>query len=130
MRTLVVAAILGGALIVGAFLRFDDLGGPSFWMDEILHQILTSRASVEEPWWRWITGFEPENGPLYYATQLATRLGGTSEAAARSAAALFGLLSIAVVFLAAERESDAVVAALLLAVSPLHVYYSREARPY
>ena len=130
MRTLYLAAILGGALIVGAFLRFDGLGEPSFWMDEILHQIITTRAAAEEPWWHWITGFEPENGPLYYATQLATRIGGTGETAARSAAALFGLISIALVFIAARRDRDACVAAILLAASPLHVYYSREARPY
>ena len=129
MRALPLAVILGGALLVGAFLRFDGLGEPSFWMDEILHQRITNEAAGGA-WWRWIAGVEAENGPLYYATQLVTRVGGTGEAAARSAAALFGLATIAVVFLIARRDPDASVAAILLAVSPLHVYYSREARPY
>jgi mannosyltransferase len=139
-------AILGAALLLGAFLRFDGIGDPSFWIDEILHQRITTGA-LDEPWWKWITGFEPENGPLYYATQLATRIAGTSEGSARGAAALFGLAAIGMVWLASTSGAgtvptsrdddwsrrptwDAGIAALLLAVSPLHVYYSREARPY
>lgn len=121
MRWLVLAA----ALLVAAFLRFDGLGEPSYWVDEILHQNITTE-SVQQPLWKWLTGFEPENGPLYYATQLATRLLGSSEAAGRAAAALFGLLTIVLIWLA-SRDG---VAALLLAIAPLHVYYSREARPY
>lgn len=152
-RDAVHVVLLAGALAVAAFLRFDGLGEPSYWLDEILHQKLTSDAA-SQPLWRWIIGFSPEHGPLYYATQLTARAFGTSEAAGRFPAALLGLLTIPLVWLAmkkgsalradppspAERERVAVseancgvraaAAAILLAVSPLHVYYSREARAY
>lgn len=119
------------AIAAGAFLRFDGLGVPSYWLDEILGQRLTT-AAASGPWWRWLAGFAEEHGPLYYATQLAARMFGSTEAAGRLPAALLGLAAIALVWLAV-RQRDAVAAAaaaILLAVSPLHVYYSREARPY
>lgn len=121
-RWVLLAAIVG----VAAFLRFQALGEPSYWLDEILHQELTTRAG-EQVWWRWIRALHDEHGSLYYLTQLATRLFGTSETAGRSAAALFGVATIPLVWFA-SRSTRA--AAILLAVSPLHVYYSREARGY
>ena len=119
-------AILVAAVAVAAFLRFDRLGVPSYWLDEILHQQLTTKAAAE-PWWRWLRALHEEHGSLYYLTQLATRMFGTSEAAGRSAAAFFGVLTVPLVWLA-SRSTRA--AAILLAVSPLHVYFSREARAY
>lgn len=125
-RAVLDAALLAIVVAVAAFLRFDRLGLPSYWLDEILHQQLTTKAAAE-PWWRWVRALHDEHGSLYYLTQLATRLFGTSEAWGRSAAALFGVATIPVLWLA-SREGR--VAAVLLAVSPLHVYYSREARGY
>ena len=104
------------ALALGAFLRFDGLGTPSYWLDEILHQNIDAAS---RPWWQWLTGFERENGPLYYLLQLTG-----SEWVGRLLPALFGIAAIALV------ASVSRIAALLLAVSPLAVYYSREARPY
>jgi hypothetical protein len=114
--------LLAIALAVGAFLRFDALNEPSYWLDELLGQQLTRNAAAQ-PWWHWLTGVDSEHGPLYYATQLW--LDG------RGVAAVFGVVTIALVWFAANRNNGwAFAAALLLAVSPLHVYYSREARPY
>jgi len=123
--------LLAAVLILAAFLRFDGLGVPSYWLDEILHQYLTTDAAAQ-PWWRWIIGFSPEHGPLYYASQLAARPFGSSETAGRFPAALFGLATVPLVWLAMRRRDavTAIVSAILLAVSPLHVYYSREARAY
>ncbi len=123
--------LLAAVILVAAFLRFDGLGVPSYWLDEILHQYLTTDAAAQ-PWWRWITGFSPEHGPLYYASQLAARPFGASETAGRFPAALLGLATVPMVWLAVRRRDAvaAAVSAILLAVSPLHVYYSREARAY
>ena len=130
-------ALLAIAVAVGAFLRFDLLNAPSYWLDELLGDQLTRSAALQ-PWWHWLTGIDREHGPLYYATQLW--LDG------RGVAAVFGVLTIVVVWFALGARDDeatsddarndtlyvpaAFAAALLLAVSPFHVYYSREARPY
>ena len=113
------------AIATGAFLRFDGLGVPSYWLDEILGQKLTTSAA-SAPWWRWLAGFAEEHGPLYYATQLAGRTFGTSEFAGRLLPAIFGVAAIVLAYFA----SRSVAVAILMAVSPLAVYYSREARPY
>ena len=109
--------LLAGILAVAAFLRFEALNEPSYWLDEVLGDRLTKEAFAQ-PWYRWLIGFEAEHGPLYYATNA---LGG------RVPAALFGLAAIPLVWLASRKQ---LAAAALLALSPLHIYYSREARPY
>ncbi|HWS72845.1 MAG TPA: hypothetical protein VN605_12060, partial [Thermoanaerobaculia bacterium] len=125
--------ILAAALASGAWLRFSHLGAPSFWLDEILHYDLATSAA-RQPWWRWLWPFEVENGPLFYASGLAGRFARDIELSARIAPALFGLAAIALTLVARRAAifRDATVAALplLIAASPLHVYYSREARPY
>ncbi|HEV7764495.1 MAG TPA: glycosyltransferase family 39 protein [Thermoanaerobaculia bacterium] len=127
------AALLAAIVAVAFFLRFDGLGEPSYWLDEILGQIVLTNAA-ELPFWQWLGGVHPQHGPLYYATLGLGRLLGESEFAGRFFAAIFGVLTVPLMWIAARRitndSSTAAVAALLLAVSPLHVYYSREARPY
>ncbi len=126
-------ALLAIAVAAGAFLRLESLGAPSYWLDEILHEQLTGNA-LRQPLWRWVTGFSAEHGPLYYLTQIAT-YHARSEFAGRLPAALFGIAAIALVWLAARSVRGvgwlaAPAGAALIALSPLHVYYSREARAY
>lgn len=122
-------ALLVAAIGVGAFLRFDGLGEPSYWLDEILHQHLTDVAATR-PWWQWFGQLHEEHAGLYYLTQLATRVFGTSEFAGRSAAAFLGLATIPLLWLIPLDRRVRGAAVILLAVSPLHIYYSREARGY
>lgn len=136
--------VVAAAVAVGAFLRFDHLNTPSYWLDEILGDELTQKAAAG-PWWHWLTGIEKEHGPLYYATQVFERpasggrrpegvTGRRALGAGRWPAAFFGVLTIPLLALATRRNGGGIAAvgaaAWLLAVSPLHVYYSREARPY
>ena len=118
-RWLALAAIVAGA----AFLRFDAINQPSYWLDEILYHQLTNE-SARAPWWQWLTTSRAEHAGLYYFTQWLMP--------ARVAAAIFGLLTIVVVFFIARiiDPRAAIPASIVLAISPLHVLYSREARSY
>lgn len=129
--------ILGLTLALGVYLRLDDLGGPSLWLDEIIHLSMAEKLAVE-PWYRALTGIVEvegytENGPVYYWFQiLGQRLaaGGTG---ARLFPALFGIVTLPLMALVGMRVGGrlvSLVATFLLAVSPLHVYFSREGRPY
>lgn len=122
---------LAATVAVAAFLRFDGLGVPSYWLDEVLGQLLVQRAP-EIPWWQWLTGVHPQHGPLYYALQWLAFVLRDDEWGGRACAALFGLLSVPLLWMAARAAGSRWpwVGAALLALSPLHVYYSREARPY
>jgi mannosyltransferase len=132
-RAIVPALALTVAVAVAAFLRFDELGVPSYWLDEILGQIVASETA-SMPWWGWLRGFHPQHGPLYYALQRVAIAFGIDEFTGRFFAALFGVAAVAAVWMAARLHARDWLfpgaAAFLLALSPLHVYYSREARPY
>lgn len=120
-------------LCMAAYLRFRDLGGPSLWLDEILNYDITA-AVGQRRWWMWLIGFERENGPLYYASQRLGFVAGSPEVRARLLPAFLGVLAVGLMYLAGKTVTSSrgggLVAAALMAVSPLHVYYSREGRTY
>ena len=72
--------------------------------------------------------------PLYYALLHAwAALLGTGPAALRLLSLVVGVLTIPLLYLVARRMLStraALLAALLLTISPLHVYYSQEVRMY
>ena len=123
------AAVTGA----GAWLRLRQLSTPSLWLDEILSYGMTDQA-LALPWYRWLTGLDNENGPLYLLTQAAGRIAVSPELSTRIVASLIGVITVPLLALSGAkltgRLGTGLVAASLLAVSPLHVYYSREGRHY
>lgn len=119
-------------LVLGlaAGLRFIGIGSKSLWYDEAWSVAL---AAVDLK-----TALILVKGQIYpplyqFLLHFWLALFGTSEAAARSLSAVFGVASVAVLYNLTVRISGcrtALVAALILAVSPFHVEYSQEARGY
>ena len=119
-------------LVLGlaAWLRFLGVGSKSLWYDEAWSVAL---AAVDLK-----TAVILVKGQIYpplYQILLHfwLLLFGTSETAARSLSAVFGIASVAALYNLTVRISGrrtALVAALILAVSPFHVEYSQEARGY
>ena len=114
-------------------LRLFQLGQNSLWIDEIasLRTIAGSFWEVAEAAMRH-NAFEP---PLYFwLLDIAAQLFGMSEVGVRLVSAIAGALTIPVVWLLARemtrREDVAALCATLLALNPLHIWYSQEARPY
>lgn len=118
--------ILGGVL---RFVRFDVLG---FWLDEGFTAMFARMT------WAQIFGFEGvydsfSHPPLYYATTKLFGLVVPEVAAGRLVSVVAGTLTLPVLYALARRittERIALAAAMILAVSPLHLWYSREARMY
>ncbi|MDX6698989.1 MAG: mannosyltransferase [Solirubrobacteraceae bacterium] len=116
---------------LGAALRFAGIGDQSFWFDESV------TAEVVRPGvhgaWDALKASE-STPPLYYGLAwLWTRVFGHGEAGLRSLSAVFGTLTIPVAWAAAREVTGrwgAWAAALVVAVSPLLVWYSQEARAY
>ncbi len=128
-----VAAALVALMILGTILRLHRLGYQSFWNDEIVTW-LSAQGSA----WNVISQ-RVENSnipPLYYliadaALALRGRLG--LEEAMRLPSVIAGVLSIPLLYVVARPwigARAALFAAALLTVSPFHVWYSQEARPY
>ena len=118
---------------LAAALRFGTLDLQSFWYDEaftpvrVLHPSLTStlRAVVHTE----------NTPPLWYVLAWAdSRVFGTGEIALRWPSALAGTLTVPVAWAIGReltgRRATALAAAALVAVNPLLVWYSQEARAY
>lgn len=127
----VLVAVLAAALTaLGLWLRLHGLGAQSLWLDEILQAHATRRSLA----WT-LSHMATDKPPLDYLIQHAVirLLGSDREAALRLHAALFGALTLPVVFLwgrSAFGPAAGLCALAVLAVSPLHLRYSQEGRPY
>jgi mannosyltransferase len=124
-------AAVAAVTLLAAIIRVPTLAEQSFWLDEgyterlmrmsfgsMLHTIPRTESTP----------------PLYYALAwIWTHVFTTSEFGLRSLSALAGIATIPVAYRAADRLSGrraGLVTGLLLAVSPLMVWFSQEARAY
>jgi 4-amino-4-deoxy-L-arabinose transferase-like glycosyltransferase len=117
--------------VIGLAFRSYRLGFQSLWLDEVL---TVKTASL--PLSRIV--FDPmvdRNFPPLYASLVHVFTGvlGNSESAVRLPSVLAGAISIPLLFAVTRfwlGAAAGLVAAGLLALSPLHIWYSQEARPY
>jgi uncharacterized membrane protein len=121
------------AVSLATALRVFRLGRNSLWVDELASLQVASVpfALIPEAALRG-NAFEP---PIYFwLLHASMAMFGTSEAALRALSVLAGVLTVPLVWLLvrelSEDKRSASFAALLLALNPLHLWYSQEARPY
>ncbi|MGH7411837.1 MAG: glycosyltransferase family 39 protein [Candidatus Methylomirabilis sp.] len=115
--------------IVGGWLRFQGLGRDSLWSDEAASFLQTS-LPLPKLLPRVARNVHP---PLYFLLLHGILTFGDSETLLRWPSALFGTLSIPLLYLfgrALFGGPVGLLAALLLAVSPLHLWHSQDARMY
>src|SRR5215468_3862523 len=114
------------AVVVAVWLRFDQIGLKPFHHDEgVMSHFLLNLANSGE------YKYNPENyhGPtLYYFALVALRVFGDNDFALRFTPALFGVLTVLMVWLMREHLGPVgtPVAAFLMALSPGLVYFSRD----
>jgi hypothetical protein len=129
-RRLATIALLLLMVGVALGLRLYRSQAQSLWYDEGF-SVYLARMDLSEITARTAADIQP---PLYYYLLHAwINLLGDGEAAVRSLSALFGALSVGLIYALGRRllgRGPALLAALLLAVSPLHVWYGQEARMY
>jgi 4-amino-4-deoxy-L-arabinose transferase-like glycosyltransferase len=117
-------------LLLGTALRLYRLGHQSLWNDEVW-SVLISNSSVIEiltvSFWR------DTHQPLYYLILNFFMSFGKSEAILRLPSLIFGVMSIGFFYLILRNwlgEKYGYLGAFLLAISPFHIWYSQETRPY
>lgn len=118
-------------MLLAAVLRFATLGAQSLWFDEAATWDVVHRSfgTMLE---RLPDG--ESNPPLFYVLEWGwTRVFGDGEAGLRSLSALAGLLTVPVGYAIGRRVGGAragLATAALVAVNPLLVWFSQEARSY
>lgn len=116
--------LLATITLVATTLRFYKLGEWSFWGDEMI-TVIRAQSLFDNGF-----AFRPISLMLNHA---ALAWLGTSEWSARLVPALIGAISIPILYFPIRRmlgPGVALVAELLLAVSPWHLYWSQNARFY
>lgn len=113
---------------IGALLRLTTLGLQSFWLDEAIsfwtvHRSLPGLVELLSEAIR----------PLFFFVIYPASLLGNQEWLLRLPAALAGIASLVLLYALGQKLFDrrtALLATALLALSPLHLWYSQEARFY
>lgn len=117
-------------VLLGGGLRFWQIGNKPLWLDEAFSLWL-----ARHPWpdmLRWLVQID-QHPPLYYTLLGGWLALGTDEATLRALSALLSTLTIPLIFVLGRALLDTrvgLLAALLLAVSPFHVWMAQEARMY
>lgn len=123
-------SLLWGVLIFGALLRVYRLDFQSLWADEGLQYFIANAESIQGVLGRLFRTFHP---PLSFLIHHLFLQFGDSDWFLRLPSALFGIGSIPLLYLLARRltpQPGPIFTALVLAISPFHVWYSQEARMY
>lgn len=115
-------------------MRIAALGQESLWSDEYFTLRTAGQPTLRDIIHTVLT-IEP-HPPLYFVLMHGwIALFGSTDEMLRLPSALAGIAAIPLMFLMMRRllpgrPLAAVIAALLLAISPMHIYYSQEARSY
>ena len=122
--------LLGIIIIFAAFLRVFMLGSKGFWVDEI--QSTAFSQNDISTMLRYIsqTEFSP---PLNYLVLHFVSLLGKTEFIFRLPFAFSGILTVFVAYKFGSllfTKKEGLITAFLLAISPFHIIYSRDARMY
>src|SRR3954471_13408508 len=124
--------IVAGLIALGAALRFATLGVQSYHHDEIVTASPVLRVGFGHA--MDAVGFSEAAPPLYYALAwIWTQITGTGPWGLRSLSAIAGVATIPVAYLVGcelRGRRTGLVAAALVAVNPMLIWYSQEARAY
>ncbi|HEY5816546.1 MAG TPA: glycosyltransferase family 39 protein, partial [Solirubrobacterales bacterium] len=124
--------IVAGLTVLAAGLRFATLGVQAYHHDEIVTASRVLRADFVHA--MEAVGFSESAPPLYYALAwFWTQLTGTGEVGLRSLSALAGVATVPVAYLLGAElrgRRAGLLAAALVAVNPMLLWYSQEARGY
>ncbi|QLK27607.1 glycosyltransferase family 39 protein [Natrinema zhouii] len=118
--------------LLAAALRLFRLESESYWVDEVV-SVTTVTSNTASELLLSVPGNDP-HPPLYYLLLSGwTAVFGTTELATRLLSALVGIGTVVVLYGVGRRLFDrevGAIAAVLVAVSPFHVWYSQEVRMY
>ena len=125
--------LLAAITLIALGLRTWRLGGESAWWDEIASLQYLNAPTLADFLARE-RSTDPPMTPVYFVLEYGwSHIAGTSVASMRLLSVFLGLLTIQALYLLARKlygSGAGLFAALLLALSLLHVYYSQEIRVY
>lgn len=129
-----IAIGLGVMMALGLLVRLYHLGENSVWLDEAYSYWMSDQSWGDI--WRIIASYDC-HPPMYYSLLKMWRGADDSEFVMRSLSAVAGAATIPFVYLLARQVTEkrdgifiGFLAAGLFTISPLHVEFAQQARPY
>lgn len=119
-------SLLAVITIIAGIMRFYQLGEWSFWIDEI-----GTIKRAQTPLGELLTS--GQIGFTYFLTSIALNSFGVSEWSSRLVPALMGIITIPIIYFPIKAMFEAktgLIAVLLIAISPWHLFWSQSARFY
>lgn len=117
--------------LIGGFLRMLLLDAKGLWLDETLSVWFASNSIPEML--QWVIRID-QHPPLYYLLlHYWMALKGATAYDVRLLSVVFGTVTIPIIYLIGKRLSGTmmgVAAAVILALSPFHIYFAQETRMY
>jgi mannosyltransferase len=116
--------------LFSALIRIYHIESQSLWFDEIFTVLITRLSLMESLVILIGDGVHP---PLFYFLQRPISLLGESHLLVRLPAFIYGVFSVVLFYIITDKwigRKCAVLAAIFLALSPFHVWYSQDARMY
>lgn len=104
----------------------------SFWLDEAINVVYAKQLSF----WQFVSSYPigDFHPPGWFAILwVTTHIFGSSEISARFPSLLLSVATVYLIYLIGKQlfnKRVGLISALLLSISPLHIYYSQEARMY
>jgi mannosyltransferase len=123
-------AAVGLIVVIGALLRLHNLDAESIWWDEAASWV-QSKDSLFDLIWRTAHDNYPPLHNLFLFVDI--KLLGESEWSLRLPSVIFGVVNIVALYWLGTMtvgRSSGLIAAVLLTLSPFHLWYSQEARMY
>lgn len=130
MRRRISLLVLSSFMLLALVIRVKGIGATNLWLDEA-----NSWRVASMPWSGMLDNLRASPlGPLYFAAlKLWIGVFGDAERALRMPSLVAGVLLVPVTWAIGARvlsRRAAMLGAALVALSPLHLYFSREARMY
>lgn len=123
--------MIWGILAVAVTVRLININ-QSLWLDEAINVLAASNNSFVNMISQYPIGdFHPPG--WFFILWIWERIGGNGEVWVRLPSVAFGVLTVWFVYLVGKElftKKVALIGSLLMAIAPLHVYYSQEARMY
>ncbi|MHA2131492.1 MAG: glycosyltransferase family 39 protein [Promethearchaeota archaeon] len=118
-------------LLTSLFIRIFELSAESLWADEFYSINLAGKSLTQII---RITSTKDFHPPLYYIIlHYWTKIFGTSEFAARFPSAIFGFLSVFMIYKVGElifNKEIGLLSSLILGLNIFHIHYSQDVRMY
>ena len=117
-------------LALGAATAFFRIEGHGLWGDEIWQALWSRQQDVPETIARFSA---PPDFPLHFILVQWTTNFGTNPLWVRLPSAVLGTMTVPLLYVVGKRalnQTTGILAAVLLAVSPFHVWFAQDARPY